>query len=358
MKKINTIVGLAIVAIIAVGGVIGGNVYVNKAKEEYKAYEAEMPESAISTYFAQLNNQDYDGIYNDSMTVYPHMNSKDAYISKLTEIYSGVDTSNIQYVGTDNGDGTKDYKLYNNGTYLATLRLMQTSDGQWLASTIFDGNLDYTLEVPTGLTPTINGIALDASTMTEQNVNASNFSGLSSAYDSGIPKVDVYVVENLLGEPEIGIEGESGYTTMKDVLTNHLFIGKASEDSDEANTFITDAKICAGFPAQDTSLSQVAAISVTNSDWYERVSGVQNQWFTSHSVSSFSNENAFNIIHQSDDTMVGYVTFDYYASNGEVDRTWNCGYQMTFIKENGTWKIAGMAIDNELNPNKVTPLQD
>ena len=56
--------------------------------------------------------------------------------------------------------------------------------------------------------------------------------------------------------------------------------------------------------------------------------------------------------------MVGYVTFDYYAAGGSYSRTWNCGYQMTFMNVNGTWKIAGMAIDNELNPNKVTPLQD
>jgi hypothetical protein len=41
-----------------------------------------------------------------------------------------------------------------------------------------------------------------------------------------------------------------------------------------------------------------------------------------------------------------------------VERTWNGGYQMTFLNVGGTWKIAGMAINNELNPNKVTPLQD
>jgi hypothetical protein len=170
--------------------------------------------------------------------------------------------------------------------------------------------------------------------------------------------VDVYELKNLLGEPTIEVNGESGYGTLKDVLTCHILVGKTATDASLAQTMIDDAEICAKWPAQEASLGQVGAISIINSDWYSRVSGVQNQWFTAHGTSSFSNQNAFNIIQQSDDSMVGFVTFDYYASNGEVSRTWNGGYQMTFLNVGGVWKIAGMAIDNEMNPNKVTPLQD
>lgn len=354
--RIKTWLGLLIVALLAVGMGLFGKKQIDDAKKEFAAAEADMPESAISNYFNHIRAGDFDGIYEDSMVVSPHINSKADYIAKLEEIYKDVNTSDIEYAGLDNTDGSKDYKLYYNKKYLATLKLIRSADGRWLASTIFSGDKSYTIEVPTGLSITANGSPIDKSYMKEEGVVATNFTGLRDT--SPAPLVDVYVLENLLGEPDIQVAGESGYGSLTDVLTGRILIGKTSTDPSLATTMISAAEICAKFPAQEASVGQVGAISITNSDWYKRVSGVQNQWFTAHSTSSFSNQNAFNIIQQSEDSMVGFVTFDYYASNGEVSRTWNGGYQMTFLNVGGTWKIAGMAINNEMNPNKHTPLQD
>ena len=354
--RIKTWLGLLIVVALAGGLAFFGKTQLDEAKKEFAAAEADMPESAISNYFNHIRAGDFDGIYEDSMIVSPHINSKADYIAKLQEIYEGVDTSQIEYAGLDNTDGSKDYKLYYDRKYLATLKLIRSADGRWLASTIFSGDKNYTIEVPTGLSITANGSPIGKQYMTEEAVVATNFTGLKDT--SQAPLVDVYVLENLLGEPELAVAGESGYGTLTDVLTGRILMGKTVNDQDLADTMIKDAEICAKFPAQEASLGQVGAISVTNSDWYKRVSGVQNQWFTAHGTSSFSNQNAFNIIQQSDDTMVGFVTFDYYASNGEVSRTWNGGYQMSFLNVGGTWKIAGMAINNEMNPNKKTPLQE
>ena len=354
--RIKKGIGIAVILLTAlIMGFIGFN-KIRKAKTEFAAAEAALPESAISAYFGHIKNKDFDGIYEDSMVVSPHINSKADYIAKLEEIYKGVNTSDIEYTGLDNTDGSKDYKLYYNKQYLATLKLIKASDGKWMASTVFSGDHDYVIEVPVGLKITANGVEVGSEYLMEKDTVASNFSGLRD--QSQAPRVDVYELSNLLGEPVIEVAGESGYGTLTDVLTGHIFVGKTASDSSLAQTMIDDAIICAKFPAQEASLGQVGAISITASDWYNRVAGVQNQWFTSHGTSSFSNQNAFNIIQQSEDSMVGFVTFDYYASNGEVSRTWNGGYQMTFLNVGGTWKIAGMAINNEMNPNKVTPLQD
>ena len=354
--RIKTWLGLLIVALLAAGLAFFGKTQLDEAKKEFAAAEADMPESAISNYFNHIRANDFDGIYEDSMVVNPHINSKADYIAKLEEIYKDVDTSKIEYAGLDNTDGSKDYKLYYNKKYLATLKLIRSSDGRWLASTIFSGDKNYTIEVPTGLSITANGSPIGKSYITEEAVVATNFTGLRDT--SPAPLVDVYTLENLLGEPDIQVVGESGYGSLTDVLTGRILIGKTVNDPQLEETMIKDAEICAKFPAQETSLGSVGAISITNSDWYKRVSGVQNQWFTAHGTSNFSNQRAFNIIQQSDDSMVGFVTFDYYASNGEVSRTWYGGYQMTFLNVGGTWKIAGMAIDNEMNPNKKTPLQN
>jgi hypothetical protein len=349
---------LALLIILALAGGLGfvGKTTIDDAKKEFAAAEADMPESAISNYFKHIRANDFDGIYQDSMIVSPHINSKADYVAKLEEIYKDVNLNDIEYAGLDNTDGSKDYKLYYNKKYLATLKLIRSADGKWLASTIFSGDKSYTIEVPTGLSITANGTAIGKEYMIEEEAVASNFTGLKDT--SSAPKVDVYVLDNLLGEPVIEVAVETGYGTLTDVLTGHIMVGKEATDPTLSQTMIDAAVTCAKFPAQEASLGQVGAISITNSDWYERISGVQNQWFTAHSTSNFSNQSAFNIIQQSDDSMVGFVIFDYYASNGEVSRTWYGGYQMSFLNVNGTWKIAGMAIDNEMNPGKHTPLQD
>ncbi len=354
--RIKTGLGLAVVVLLGVGLGFWGKSYVDNAKKEFAAAEAALPESAISAYFGHINNKDFDGIYEDSMVVSPHINSKEDYIAKLQEIYQGVDTSKIEYTGLDNTDGSTDYKLYYDKKFLATLKLIKAADGSWKASTIFAGDKNYVIEVPAGLSITANGVPIGKEYLVNENTVASNFTGMRDTSEA--PKVDVYELDNLLGEPNIEVQGESGYGTLTDVLTGHIFIGKTVNDPELEQTMIDDAIICAKWPAQEAGLGQVAAVSITNSDWYSRVSGVQNTWFTAHGTSRFSNEKAFNIIQQSDDSMVGFVTFDYYASNGDVERTWYGGFQMSFLEVAGTWKIAGMAIDNEMNPNKVTPLQN
>lgn len=353
MPRVNPIVGIAVAAVVGIGGVFAGRQYVANAKKEFLAEEAKLPESAITAYLNHISEGDYTGIYQDSMVVEPHFNSEEDYTEKLREIYDGVDASRVEYAGLDDADGSKEYKLYYDGRFLSTLKLIQSGDGSWLASTIFSGDRNYTIQVPTGLSITANGVDVDDSFLTATKVPAENFQGLKESDLAKAPLVDVYQLNGLLGEPEIAVKGDDSYGTLRDVIDSTIYVGRKSEDASLAQTMIDAAETCAKFPAQEASAGAVLAISVPGSDWYSRIGGLQNQWFTAHGTSSFTNQSATNIIQQSDDTMVGYVTFDYYASNGEVERTWHGGYQMTFLKVNDAWKIAGMAIDSELNPERA-----
>lgn len=350
-RKTGISAGTAVLVLVIILAVCGGAGYfaIVNAKKGWAAQEAAMPESAISTYLNHIKSGDYDAVYEDSLTVNPSLNSKDDYVAKMKEIYDGVDTDKIIYAVDAKATDTE-YKLYYDNKYIANLKLIQDGSGKWLASTLFTGNNTYTIEVPAGLKITANGQSVDDSYKTATGTAASNFSGLSDT--SAAPLVDTYTLTNLLGKPKIEVEGQSGYGTLDDVLlgSNTIYVGKTSTDSDLANAFINDAQIIASYPAQDGSLGQVAAVSMTNSDWYSRISTLQNTWFTSHSTSQFSNVAASNIIQQSDDSAVGYVTFDYYAANSEVNHTWHGGFQITFLKSGGAWKIAGMAVDSELNP--------
>ncbi|MCR5228819.1 MAG: hypothetical protein K6D03_01690 [Solobacterium sp.] len=347
-RKINTLTAVLIVAAVAGCTAAESAAVVEEVKEEVRMIDTTLPEGAIEEFFTNIAEGDFEAVYEEAVATNGQLNPKDAYVKKLEEVFTGIDPTKVQYATWENADGSFSYKVYNDGESIGTLFLRKNEDGNWTVSASFEGDENYKIEVPVGLKVLVNGMELSRDYLYQEDIVATNFSGMND--QSEAPHVNQYIVENLMAEPVVTVKGDSSYTTLKNVLNNTLYVGKKTNDSALAETMINDAMICAKWPAQEASLSQVAAISVTDSDWYKRVSGVQNQWFTAHGVSKFSNQTASNIIMQSEDTMVGYVTFDYYATNGDVERTWHGGYQMTFMNFGGVWKIAGMAVCNELNP--------
>ncbi len=351
MAKVKTGVAVAVIAAVGVLSAAGSFMYVNNGKKAFREAEAGMPESAISEYLADLREGNYQEIYETSLLVSPHLNSQEDYIAALKDIYADVSLDMLGFVEEEKDeDGDARYAMVYDHVKVAELKLAEGKDGSYYAATIFAGDNDYTIEVPNGAKLMVNGIEVDRSYCTDDDARASNFHGLNDWTNA--PKVDVYRITNLLGEPEITIKGATGYGTLTDVSTGVIYVGRETNTADIAQTMTAYAKTLAQFPAQEATLGQVGAISVTASDWYSRIRTMQNNWFSVHNTSNFSNMKAFNIIQQDENTAVGYVTFDYYAANSDVSRTWHVGYQMSLLKVNGSWKIAGMAIDSELNPLK------
>ena len=346
-QQVNKNIAAAAIALTAAVCIAASSVHIQSLKKQYAALDAESPESAITEYFRKINNQEYQELYQEAEEISPDSNSEEIYTEALQKLYDGVDTDAISYQLQSSQDGTYIYQLTYHYSSFAQLVLMQNSSGDWIASTLFEGNENWKVEVPSGLALLVNGKPVSSDLMVSSSAIPDNFSGL---YDtSAVPKVDIYELTNLLGQPEVSIEGDESYSVLKDVSTNTLFIGKTSEDQSIIQAMIQDTQTAAAYPAKDSSLSDVAAVSVTNSDWYSRVSTLENYWFTDHTESSFSNQSVTNLIQQSDHTALAYVTMDYYAANGEVERTWHCGYQVSLIYQEGSWKIAQMTVDQELN---------
>lgn len=320
------------------------------AKKQFAEAEQGMPESTISAYLKRVKSGDFGDIYEESMIVEPHLNSREDYETELRKIYENIDMSRILMQEESGTDTDKQYMLVADKKVLARLHLKQNEAGKWMASTIFQGDHNYIIEVPAGLTLTVNGNEVASGHMIETGVAAGNYRGLADL--SAAPQVDVYEIRNLLGEPEIGISGSSDYGVLKDVVSGHLLVGRKVNEAEIANAMVNAIKTCASYTAKDASLGDVAAVSVTSSDWYRRIRTMQNNWFSAHSSSRFFNEKAFDLIQQSETSVTGYVTFDYYAENSEVSRTWNAGYQMNMIRDGGTWKIAGLGVDSTLNEAK------
>ena len=123
-----------------------------------------------------------------------------------------------------------------------------------------------------------------------------------------------------------------------------------SDDMDEEEYAKKCAEAIIKFPCEDGSLAAVASYSITSSDFYKRISTLQNEWFTPHSIAKLSFGDV-KVIKQNDDSFIANVIWNYYISNGSLEREYHGAYQMSFLKVNGTYKLAGFAIDNELNPD-------
>ncbi|MEF9892683.1 MAG: hypothetical protein RR738_05080 [Anaerorhabdus sp.] len=347
LKRTAGIIIMLVVLLACVGTSI---LVVQMTKSNLASKEANLPESAISLYLKQVKNNDFNGIYENSLLIDPHLNSKEDYDQGIKDIYKGVNLDKLMYIDETTDYGDLLYGIYEGNIKVATVKLIKTADGKWLATTVFQGDNNYIVEVPEGVTIKVNGLDVGKEYIKQSEVPATNFSGLKDT--SKAPKVTRYELTNLISEPQITVDG-TGYTMIKDVLSNTYYVGKGTINSDLENTILSAAKTVARYPTKDGTLGAISAITITNSDFYDRVKTMDNQWYAAHNVSQFSNEDVLTIVQQDENSMIGNVIFDYLIASGSTSKEYHIGYQISFLKVNGAWKIAGFAIDNELNPATV-----
>ncbi len=332
---------LTTVLLLSVGGSF---IFLQNQKASLAKLEENLPESAISAYLKQVKANDFDQIYENSLTISPHLNSKEDYINTLKEIYGGIDLNKVMYVQNPNEENL--YQIIENDTLIAELQLINI-DNRWVANTIFKGDNNYIVQVPVGLTLKVNDLKVDESYISETDVIANNFKGLNDS--SAAVKVNTYTLNNLISEPTITVE-EGNYTTIKDVLNGYYYVGEASDDDDLIDIVENIAVTLAKYPTKDTSFGALSNYTIKNSDFYKRISTLDNQWYAAHGTATISNLNVSKIVKQSDNSLIANVTLDFYVASSSASKTYNIGYQMTLLKVSGEWKIAGFAIDNDLNP--------
>lgn len=346
-KGITTKVAGIVLALVLVACIATSFILVQITKSTYSNREADLPESAISVYLEQVKNNEFGRIYENSLLIEPHLNSKDDYVQAIKDIYKDVDLGNLMFSPEPSENDDLLYGIYDGNVKVAVVKLIKSTSGKWLLTTLFNGDNNYTVEVPQGVTIKVNGLDVGDEYIKATNQPATNFSGLKDTTNA--PKVTRYVLTNLISQPEITIDSP-GYVMIEDVLSQAYYVGKDATTSDLKSVVLESAKTIARYPTKDGSFASVSAITINNSDFYERLKTMDNQWYASHNVSSFSNENVLSIVQQDENSMIANVVFDYLIGAGSTTKEYNIGYQMSFLKVNGTWKVAGFAIDNELNP--------
>ena len=227
MAKVRTGAAVLVIAAVAVASAAGSFLYVNNGKKAFREAEADLPESAISTYLSDIREGNYDRIYEDSLLVSPHLNSQEDYVTALKEIYDDVNLDMLSFVEDPAAEDGVHYALVYDHVKVAELKLAKGKDGLYHASTIFSGDNNYRIEVPDGMTLMVNGIAVGKEYCVDNDARSENFHGMNDWTDA--PKCDVYVIENLLGEPEIAVKEGKGYKTLRDVSTGTIYVGKEGD---------------------------------------------------------------------------------------------------------------------------------
>lgn len=345
----------AVLAALAAGGAVfaGGQMYVDRMAKGYAAAEAAMPETAMEDAVRLLSEKNYDSIYEATAALYPGYDTKETYTAVLAKVFAGTEGKPLHYVLTGGDDSRRYYRIYAGDEPAADVELY-SDGGVWRPAVALSGEKSYMLEVPHGAKVSVGGIELGPDRLVKENVYWPVLEEKKAAADSSLT-CDIYYVEGLLGEPAVTIAGVAETEVLKDAITGDLAAGEAVTDPAIRQRIIDCAELIAKYPAQEASAGAVGAVSVTNSYWYQRYVTLQNYWFTSHAKSSFTNQEVLNCIRLADDLIESQVIFDYYADNGEVNRTWYIGYQMTMRNVGGEWKVAGISINNELNPRTVDP---
>lgn len=346
MKKFTKpFAAILIILCLAISGVA---MYIVPKNIENKqlANEANYPQSAISTYLTQVKNQEYDSIYQDSLKLTKHFNSQQDYIDLLQQTYSSIDTSKIQ-IAQDEAD-TSIYHLVYEGKLLSDVKVIQDSDGTYIASTIFSNSESITLEVPVSSKLTINDIDVDSSYKTDSNVVATIADGIDeNSYD--VYMVDRYTIDNLISVDSISVDGKQ-MDYIVDSETKIIYPGTAISDNDIESFIIAAAKTASNYPSQEGSAGAIANYAITSSDFYRAYVTMENTWYTAHNSAIYSNEEVTKLIQLDNNNIYANEIMDYDVSGSLGSKTYHIGFQMVLTNVSGNYRISKFTVDSRLNP--------
>ena len=333
--------------LLAAGAVYAaGAVQVKQAEARFQEMEETMPQVQLEKVLKQIQDGDYETMFAASQKLSPSLDLKEAYVERVTEILGNRDFTKLKTETVSETDSQREYRLIDGDTLLGTLTLLKEGD-DWVPAFPLKGNKSYRVEVPAGMSLNVYGTPVGSEYLVETGKEAANFFQVTDP--SIIPFVDIYEFDGLLGEPALNTD--EGYAMIQDVLSGNWLMGKEITDQALLEELVNDAVLIAEYPAMDADINAVRSISDTSSRWYQKYVTLQNWWFTRHNTKEISNEQ-IKAVAQSDDTIVAHISFDYFADNGEVNRTWNVGYQLTFRKLNDKYVVCGTELDSRLNPGQ------
>lgn len=310
-------------------------------------YESQSVNGAVHSYLTNIVNKNWDAVYQEDTDNFVELNSKDKYVSYLESLYGDNAISAYTYSFTNADENSQYYTLYAYGYQIATLELRKPkSSSTWKVRTLNTSN-SYVFDVlDSSISFLINNIVIDSTYTHEDSQIPYAFQNLG--LDDQMPAVSRYTIQNFVDTPDVTLADSASYEAIRDWTSNQYYIGPlpSSDETDEFTQEITDtAEAYCKYITKDGTFAALNKHLYPGTDFYNNITGFNNQWFSSHDSIEFQNVKVFDIMPIGDSAFIGSISFDYLVSASDVQKTYSSSYQLFFVKNSkDLWKMTNLAI--------------
>lgn len=203
----------------------------------------------------------------------------------------------------------------------------------------------WKITAPDNVAVSVNGVELDESYRTDEAIWPAQFNTLHNT--SLAPRLAVYKVDGLYIKPEVTVpdaEAQVDYSE-KDCIAQ-ISVIKADIPQDRSDTILKAAKTYARFVSGDATLTNVAQLLYTDTEFYDSVRTYSSYWYISHDSAEFENLKVLNYTEYGEDAFSAEVTFDYHVrrARGNIDKTYPTHYRVSFAKIDGAMKVINIEV--------------
>ncbi len=194
----------------------------------------------------------------------------------------------------------------------------------------------WKITAPDNVPVLVNGIELDESYRADEAVWPAQFNTL---HDTSLaPRLAVYRVD------VSGAEVQVDYSE-KD-CTAQISLIKADVPQDRSDAILQAAKTYARFVSGDATLTNVAQLLYTDTEFYDSVKTYSSYWYISHDSAEFENLKILNYTEYGEDAFSAEVTFDYHVrrARGNIDKTYPTHYRVSFAKIDGAIRVVNIEV--------------
>lgn len=304
-------------------------------------YEKQSVTGAMRSYMEQVQNRDWDPIYETDATYFTEFNSEEAVTSYLLTLYGNIKASGCTFslMSIDSNTGYRYYDVYYQQEKVGTLECQKPEGSSvWKVRTIVSGG-SYSFDVLDGSTFSINSITITSDYADGESHIPYCFEELDESETGNLPSVTRYTVENLVREPALEIA--SGDIAVRDYSSSQYYIGTAptSEQLEEFSAELQDTAIAySNWITEDGTFYNFAKHLDTSTSFYQDMLAFNNQFFSTHYSNEITDIKVYDVIALGDDAFLGDISFTQTATNENGSRSSNCNYQIYFIRKNGAWK--------------------
>ncbi|MCR5228528.1 MAG: hypothetical protein K6D03_00210 [Solobacterium sp.] len=300
-------------------------------------YEKRSVTGAMRQYFTDVENHNWDKLYETDTEYFVEFNTKESFTKFLTYMYDGIKAGGMTFTWMDGTDTEKYYDAYYQQTKRGTLECIKPDNSQaWIVHSLISGKT-YQFDVIGNTTFAINNIKVTSQYAKENGIPAV-FE--DSGFESLMPSVNRYEIPNFIDAPEIQLS-DPGYIAVRDYSGNRFYIGPRTDNelfTEYAKEIEATAVAYCKYITEDGYLYDLRQHLVEGTDFDTAIRSFDNGWFSNHDSIEFQNMVIDNVISLGDDAFIGEISFDYVVTAGTNVKTYSSAYQMYFVRQRNKWK--------------------